>query len=438
MFFIISKIEPFDSRMIRIGLSSITLWRLSSRRFTDSVHGKILAVHNIPNKALDPSLHELKELCNYVMSSFDTDLKVQVDQLSQSYRQLLADIEETKSAADSETSSEMIEALNLESVMLKEEQQKLESKLAEILSKTRIEQEYTEENERIILEIDSGSGGGGGETALQLYQAYCRYCTHMEWEIENETFEEIKNSVSKNIGYQKIEMTISGTNCRQYFDAERGTHKIYRTSGATARKVSTIWTFLVTVDVVPQLDKPKFDIPKEDIKIEGGSSGKGGSKMEKKNVRAIVTHLPTGIQVNYFNGGRDLVVNQKIALRRLYSILAEKHDREFYEKVFLIQFFRLHNHLQIKMLEQRLPSEDMNREVRHYIFKQNSVIDRFTGQKTTIDSFFKNGSEFLESVAESYVDDKKNKLERQKIETLLKKFNLAKIKKSDFSLYSKW
>lgn len=89
------------------------------------------------------------------------------------------------------------------------------------------------------------------------------------------------------------------------------------------------------------------------------------------------------------------------------------------------------------MLEQRLPSDDMNREVRHYIFKQNSVIDRFTGQKTTIDNFFKNGSEFLESVAESYLDDKRDKLERQKIELLLKKFNLAKIKLSDLSVYPK-
>ena len=77
----------------------------------------------------------------------------------------------------------------------------------------------------------------------------------------------------------------------------------------------------------------------------------------------------------------------------------------------------------------------MNREVRHYIFKQNSVIDRFTGQKTTIDSFFKNGSEFLESVAESYVDDRRSQLERQKIEVLLKKFSLAKVQTSDFSFY---
>ena len=327
--------------MLRIGLSYVQTWRLSSRRFTESVHGKILAVHNIPNKALDPSLHELKELSNYVISSFDTDLKLQIDQLSQSYRKVLSDIEETKSAVNSETSSEMIEALNFESVFLKEEQQELESKLEEILSKTRLEQEYTEENERIIVEIDSGSGGGGGETALQLYQAYCRYCSHMQWEIESETFEEIKNNVSQNVGYQKIEMTISGVNCRQHFDAERGTHKVYRTSSATVRKNSTIWTFLVTVDVVPQLDKPNFEIPKEDIKIEGASSGKGGSKMEKKNVRALVTHLPTGIQVNYFNGGRDLVVNQKIALRKLYSILADRHDREFHEKVISLFCFNV-------------------------------------------------------------------------------------------------
>ena len=269
------------------------------------------------------------------------------------------------------------------------------------------------EFETIELEIDGGIYGNCSETALKLYQLYTTYCSHMGWDIESEDFVEIENDSGRKQydGYQKIYMTISGENCRQFFEAERGVHKVKEFEA----KKGKVFNKVFEVSLVPILEKPTLEVPRSDLKFSATcGGGKGGMKTNAKFNKAQVTHLPTGITTEFFESGcRSLEYNQEVALGKLYAILEEKMLQEHAEK----------------MLEKKIPHEIRTGNIRVYDYKEKIILDSI-GSKINMGNFFVN-PEFLEEVGTKFIEGRQERREKQKFDAFIEKFKREEI---DFAL----
>ena len=323
----------------------------------------------------------------------------------------LAESVELETAIKTESDDELREAYELDLKSLKSDMVDLEDQLQSILLETTpIPREF----ETIELEIDGGIYGNCSETGLKLHQLYTSFCNHMGWDIESEDFEEIENpSGNKQYdGYQKIYMTISGENCRQFFEAERGVHKIKEFEA----KKGKIFNKVFEVSLTPIVAKPTLEVPRSDLKFMATcGGGKGGMKVNSKFNKAQVTHIPTGITTEFFESGcRSLEHNQEVALGKLYAILEERMLREHEEK----------------MLEKKIPHEIRTGNIRVYDYKEKAIMDSLTGTRVNMSSFFKD-PEFLEEVGNKFIEGRQERREKHKFDAFIEKFKREEI---DFAL----
>ena len=116
---------------------------------------------------------------------------------------------------------------------------------------------------------------------------------------------------------------------------ESGQHRVMRMSSSKRTKKETMYTFLINVTVTPIVETSPIQIPNEHLKIESlRGTGKGGMKINSANLKAQITHLPSGITVQHFEAGnRDFKINQRIAMKKLYGRLEELEKERAREEV---------------------------------------------------------------------------------------------------------
>ena len=121
---------------------------------------------------------------------------------------------------------------------------------------------------------------------------------------------------------------------------ESGQHRVMRMSSSKRTKKETMYTFLINVTVTPIVELSPIKIPKEHLKIESGpGTGKGGMKINSANLRALITHLPTGITVQHFEtGNREFKINERIAMKKLYGRLEQLEKDRVREEVKYYRF----------------------------------------------------------------------------------------------------
>ena len=104
----------------------------------------------------------------------------------------------------------MKSALVEEIETLEVEMQSNESELNNLLSVGAL---LLNEHEKVTVEIIAGAGGdSAGMSVEEMYQVYQKLSDHMGWEIESEEIE----SKDSGLGFDRIEMVISGENISSY------------------------------------------------------------------------------------------------------------------------------------------------------------------------------------------------------------------------------
>lgn len=178
--------------------------------------------------------------------------------------------------------------------------------------------------DKVEIEILAGAGGlSAGMSVQEQYELYLRFINYMGWVIESE---EIDKNDQKELGYSKVQLTVSGEDIIEYMEYEKGVHRIqerrfqyffaillclYRSTELfekSSKRIppnsSAIQTNTIMVKVFPILERTTIKIPRSDLQIKSGTgTGKGGQKINNSKIMAYVTHIPTGITVNHFESG---------------------------------------------------------------------------------------------------------------------------------------
>jgi len=204
-----------------------------------------------------------------------------------SYRRLLADLDEARSMLD-EGDPEMREMAREEIESSSETKAQLESELQVLLLP-----KDPDDDKNVFLEIRAGTGGD--EAAIfsgDLFRMYSRYCELHGWRIEV-----LSENIGEHGGYKELIARISGSNVYANLKFESGAHRVQRVPETESQ--GRIHTSACTVAIMPEADElDEVNINKNDLRVDTfRASGAGGQHVNKTDSAIRITHIPTGVVV---------------------------------------------------------------------------------------------------------------------------------------------
>lgn len=218
---------------------------------------------------------------------------------------------------------ELAEADNDESLLdgIDEEILSVSKAVEDMRLKTLLKGKY--DNSNALLMLHAGAGGTEAcDWTEMLYRMYICYAEKNGFVVN-----ELDRLEGDGAGLKSVSFKIEGENAYGYLKAEKGIHRLVRISPFDANKKRH--TSFASLEVMPEIEEDDdIKINSEDLRIDTfRSSGAGGQHINKTDSAIRITHLPTGIVVACQNE-RSQTQNKEMAMKMLYSKLAEKQEKE--------------------------------------------------------------------------------------------------------------
>ncbi|MCT4627923.1 peptide chain release factor 2 [Halodesulfovibrio sp.] len=237
-----------------------------------------------------------------------SQLEGQIDRL-QTLMQANDDLAEWLALAEEDQSTEVLETLSAQTLLLEELLEQTELNL--LLS-------APEDRNNAILEIHPGAGGTEAQDwAKMLLRMYVRWADRHKFKVEY-----LDLLDGDEAGIKSVTLRIKGENAYGFLKGEKGIHRLIRISpfDSSGRR----HTSFASIDIIPDAGKDiTVDIQEGDLRIDVfRSSGPGGQSVNTTSSAVRITHIPTGVTAQCQNE-KSQHANKDTALQILKSRLYE-------------------------------------------------------------------------------------------------------------------